>query len=268
MKFIDFFAEHIKPYTIKGKRMLNPADTEIVSNGVSCIREYDVNMWFYSKGNTTIAIDSGYKNHPSINIEFKKINLDPSKISAVFFTHADIDHSGGMDKNSTIIFPNGRIYLGENEEIHLLNTIPRFGVGPIKINNSIEFNEGYQLLKDGETVKIGDIDIVAISTPGHTNGHMSYIVDNKILFTGDSIAINKTGGYCLFDFFNIDSQMNIKSLRKLKDIVKDKPIEMICTGHSGYCDDVEHAFKHIDEIAQASRKHPFDTDAPFDVFKP
>ena len=39
---------------------------------------------------------------------------------------------------------------------------------------------------------IGEHEIVAIETPGHTPGCMSYLVDNKV-FTGDSLLIRSTG---------------------------------------------------------------------------
>lgn len=40
-------------------------------------------------------------------------------------------------------------------------------------------------LKDGETWKFGNIDVIGYNTPGHTRGHISYYIpDVKSCFTG------------------------------------------------------------------------------------
>lgn len=40
----------------------NPAEIGKYECGVSCIRQNDVNFWFYTKNDTTIAIDAGHLN--------------------------------------------------------------------------------------------------------------------------------------------------------------------------------------------------------------
>ena len=48
------------------------------------------------------------------------------------------------------------------------------------------------MVGEGHILPIGEHEIVAIETPGHTTGCMSYLVDNKV-FTGDSLLIRSTG---------------------------------------------------------------------------
>ena len=48
------------------------------------------------------------------------------------------------------------------------------------------------MVGEGHILPIGKHEIVAIETPGHTPGCMSYFVDNKV-FTGDSLLIRSTG---------------------------------------------------------------------------
>jgi len=48
------------------------------------------------------------------------------------------------------------------------------------------------LIKDGENLKFGDYSLKAMSTPGHTDGCMSYVVDDKV-FTGDALLIRSCG---------------------------------------------------------------------------
>ncbi|MDH5182647.1 MAG: MBL fold metallo-hydrolase [Gammaproteobacteria bacterium] len=48
------------------------------------------------------------------------------------------------------------------------------------------------LINDGDVLKVGDIEIKALYTPGHTNTCTSYQVDD-MLFTGDALLIGGCG---------------------------------------------------------------------------
>ncbi len=75
---------NVKPNKIKGTHKLNPVATANINHGVSCMRQYDVNVWFYTKGETTIAIDAGYRDYPKLNEKFDKLGINPNDVSAVF----------------------------------------------------------------------------------------------------------------------------------------------------------------------------------------
>ena len=47
-------------------------------------------------------------------------------------------------------------------------------------------------VKDGEFIKLDDLQIRAMYTPGHTSDSFSYLMDNY-LFSGDTLLINGTG---------------------------------------------------------------------------
>lgn len=44
-------------------------------------------------------------------------------------------------------------------------------------------------LQDGEVLKLGELEIMAIATPGHTDSHLAYLVNNTHLLTGDALLI-------------------------------------------------------------------------------
>ena len=61
-------------------------------------------------------------------------------------------------------------------------------------------------IKDGDIIDVGKVKIKALYTPGHTNGSVSFLVDdfmkndtndnnknNKLLFTGDTLFVNGIG---------------------------------------------------------------------------
>ena len=267
MSLIDYFAIHVVPRMYRGKGALHPCETQQLTDAVSCVREYDVNIFFIRKGETLIAIDAGYKNHPGLLPGCRKIGIDPAKVQALFLTHADPDHAGGLDVRQENHFSSAKVCLGEIEENYLTNTYHRKKIGPFGLKNSVTIGQGYRLLADGETVQIGGIRVQALLVPGHTLGHLCYLIDGEMLFTGDSIALNRDGGWCFFDIFNFDSRMNKASLARLKERVNLQTIRYVFTSHNGFTDDAASAFRHIDTIPDLKKKgFVFDPDAPYDCF--
>lgn len=47
------------------------------------------------------------------------------------------------------------------------------------------------LLRDGEILKVGNMEVKALSTPGHTDGCTSFLIGD-MLFSGDVLFIRKT----------------------------------------------------------------------------
>ncbi len=264
MNLITMFQEMIKPIKLKGIGIVNPLATSIYDNNLKIIRQLDVNFFIYTKNNTSIAIDAGYQENSNLDKQLKDINANNKKIKAVFITHADIDHAGGLISENKFA-PKADIYLHEKEEKMILGEERRFTVGPLKLKNPVKYKGIYKLFKDREIIYVDDIKIEIYHTPGHTNGHTVFLVDDKYLFTGDSIATNENGGYSFFDFYNMNTQKNIKSLVKLKELLNNKNNLIVCTSHNGIYPYKE-AFSHITEIAKGTKKEPFDKMAPYDIF--
>ena len=267
MSLIDYFATRIVPKMYRGKGALHPAETGFLTENVSCVREYDVNIFFVRKGDAVIAIDAGYKNFAGLPSECAKIGIDPNKVEALFLTHADPDHAGGLDVNCTNNFGGAQVYLGQIEENYLTNAYHRKQIGPFGLKNSVSIADGYRLLEDGEVVKVAGFTIQALLVPGHTLGHIAYLIDGELLFTGDALALNKDGGWCFFDIFNYDSAMNIRSLAALERRLDLDKIRYVFTAHNGYTDDAAAAFAHADTVPDWNRKgFVFDETAPYDCF--
>ncbi|QYO68431.1 MBL fold metallo-hydrolase [Leptolyngbya sp. 7M] len=48
-------------------------------------------------------------------------------------------------------------------------------------------------IQDGEILRLGDIQIQAIATPGHTDSHFAYLINDDRVLTGDSLLIRSCG---------------------------------------------------------------------------
>jgi glyoxylase-like metal-dependent hydrolase (beta-lactamase superfamily II) len=54
------------------------------------------------------------------------------------------------------------------------------------LDRGVDYDVAYETLDDGESLTVGDTDIEAVYTPGHTTGMTSYRVE-EFLFTGDGL---------------------------------------------------------------------------------
>jgi sulfur dioxygenase len=50
-----------------------------------------------------------------------------------------------------------------------------------------------RFVTDGEVLRVGEIKIQAIATPGHTDSHMAYLVNGTQVLTGDALLIRGCG---------------------------------------------------------------------------
>lgn len=265
MSVITFFQEKIKPFKLRGTGIINTVSTSKVDENLYAIRQDDVNFWVYQKNDVTIAIDAGYKDDITLFSSLENLKLSNESIKAVFITHADIDHVGGIISKRKFA-PNAEILLHKDEENMIIGKEKRFCVAGIKLKNPVHYTGEYTLLEDNQIITVGEIEIKCYHVPGHTRGHSAFLVDNKYLFTGDSLAVNETGGYCFFDFYNMDTKQNISSLKKLKCLVENNHNIIVCTSHNGI-HDIKKSFSNINQVAKGTKHKPFDNTAPYDTFK-
>lgn len=138
MKLLYFFDDKIKPITMRGKYYCKLEDTKVLWAGISSIREYDVNLWLYTKNGKTIAFDSGHINYENVKQEFEKIGINPENIRHLFLTHLDTDHAGGIDKSGNNIFRNAHVYMGVDEEKYMSKEIRRKAI----FHNCVNIEDG------------------------------------------------------------------------------------------------------------------------------
>ena len=266
-KFASIFQKVLMSFSYRGKEIFKPLNTGQIDERVSAVREWVANVFFYTKNGKTIMIDAGY-NYERLAEKMKWLELEPASIQHILLTHLDTDHVGAVERDSAGLFRNAKLYLGETENKYLNGEARRrvlFGHYKLPM---VKTDNEKRLLKDGEVFYIDDIKVEAILVPGHTFGHLVYLIDDAYLFTGDTIWFGPDGGYSFLNSLAEDNELAKSSLVKLEKIIKERGISpKIISGHTGWTDDLDFAFRHKDQICNSLKKQkPHDPMAPYDAY--
>ena len=137
------------------------------------------------KTNEGFIVDPGGYN----KVLTKEVRDNDVNIKYIILTHGHSDHICGVNEHKAE-FPDAKIVAYKDEEAMLenpnLNKSPGFGV-PYSTKADI-------LVSDGDELKVGDVTLKFIHTPGHTEGGMCiYVKEAKALFSGDTLFRQSIG---------------------------------------------------------------------------
>jgi glyoxylase-like metal-dependent hydrolase (beta-lactamase superfamily II) len=252
----------------RGKEIFKPLNTGRIDEHVSCIREWIANIFFYTKNGTSIMIDAGY-NYDRLREKMRWLDIDPKEINHVLITHQDTDHVGALERDSEGLLRHAMLYIGEIENRYLTGEAIRRVMGGLYPLPQVYIDNERKLLHDNEVFYIADIKVEAFLVPGHTLGHMVYLIDDKYLFTGDTIWFGADGGYSFINVLAVDNNLAKRSLATLEEKLRSKGLQpLVITGHTGWTDDLNWAFAHRDEVCNSLRRKPkvHDPEAPYDGY--
>ena len=161
----------------------------------------DCNVTFLRRGDRLAIFDvgSGPNFMPSAGKLLENLGesgIDPSEVTDVIFTHAHPDHIWGLvDDFDELVFPDAAYHMGSAEwdfwrAPGTLDAMPEerktFVVGA---QNRMAFIEDrIELFEPGAEILPG---VEAVGTPGHTPGHMSFMIHGgaePVFITGDAIT--------------------------------------------------------------------------------
>ena len=137
------------------------------------------------KTNEGFIVDPGGYN----KVLTKEVRDNDVNIKYIILTHGHSDHICGVNEHKAE-FPDAKIVAYKDEEAMLenpnLNQSPGFGV-PYSTKADI-------LVSDGDELKVGDVTLKFIHTPGHTEGGMCiYVKEARALFSGDTLFRQSIG---------------------------------------------------------------------------
>ena len=125
-------------------------------------------------GNGLIMLDSGYQHSLYIVLHnMYKLGLDPANIKYILHTHGHIDHMGASPALVNLF--GCKTFLGKPDKDYVNGVLPlswakELGLELIPMEADV-------LLEDGDKITLGNTEIEAIASPGHTPGAMTYVFD-------------------------------------------------------------------------------------------
>ena len=123
------------------------------------------------------------------------------------------------------------------------------------------------LLRDGEVLDIDGIKIECFLVPGHTWGHMVYLIDDNYLFTGDTIWFGADGGYSFISALAEDNKLAVRSLAALEEKLRARGLNPVfLTGHTGWTYNFAFAFAYKEQLCSPFGKRVHDPNAPYDAY--
>ena len=213
---------------------MNITETKEVVHNVFAIKDTFVNMFLVRDSDKYVAVDAG-ADVKVIRDELAKLNIDSSKVIAVFLTHCDGDHTASIS-----LFKNAKVYLSRQEEQMINGKTAKM----MFFHNKLTTNN-YILLDDQQKLTVGKVSIQGIATPGHTPGSMSYVINDKYLFVGDAFGLKDGRIDKPNKFFSMDMKTAIQSFVKIANLPK---AEYVFTAHTGYSSDYKNALKNWENI--------------------
>jgi glyoxylase-like metal-dependent hydrolase (beta-lactamase superfamily II) len=174
------------------------------------------NVYLIYEQDEWILIDIGYEDTVEEIIELiRQLDFPLSQCKTLIATHADVDHIQGLAKAKQLLRTTvsaHRLAAASLETGDRLKTFAEIGaqdihmeMPPVKVEN---------LIDDGDTIKIGSLELEVWLTPGHTDSQLSFRLGD-LLFSGDNIY--RDGCVGVIDAHHgSDLSAFIKSLRRIR----------------------------------------------------
>jgi glyoxylase-like metal-dependent hydrolase (beta-lactamase superfamily II) len=211
-----------------------------VANAFGLSDDPDCHVYLVDGGDELALIDCGMaagKSLERILGHVRAQSLDPARIGQIIVTHYHMDHAGGAARfrerlGAAVVAPAGAAQALRTGDEHAVALDMAKAAGFYAADYRFEPVEVARDVREGDTIAIGALQMEVIETPGHCDGHASYLLrgrDRTYLFAGD--AVFSGGRVVLQNIHDCSIQKSAESIAKLARLEFDA----LLPGHAAIC---------------------------------
>ena len=152
----------------------------------------------------------------SCSLDELKSELNGKKLDAILLTHAHWDHYSNLQKISD--FHGCSVYL-TREALEKIKSPARAFATDRKPKIDCE-KVDFKIIRDGDVLEFGKLELKVVSTPGHTNCSVCYFLEKEnqnLLFSGDTVFEQDLGRTDLPTGNEKELLQSIEKILKLND---------------------------------------------------
>lgn len=182
-------------------------------------------VWLFKKPDRVVLIDTGPPGYISLLQQgLAELQLRPNDVTDVVLTHAHWDHISNI-----AMFPDATKWIGDTEL--------EWAAGLTADTPFMSAPHVQELLRCNNVAKVQAEQeplpgIMSIATPGHTPGHLSYLVqidDGYTIFAGDAVK-NLHELASLQADLTMDAKASQRSMTRIRNLMRDHEATLI-PGH-------------------------------------
>lgn len=209
-------------------------------------------------GGTFALVESG----PGSTLEtllagVREAGFEPERLTAVLVTHIHLDHAGAAGTLARRF--DAEVYVHENGAGHLLEPERLLGSAARIYGDQMEelwgLMEGtpqglLRPVRDGEPLEVAGHRLEVLYTPGHASHHVSYLLDKRLMFTGDAAGVRLPGSKVVRPALpppEVDLELWSRSIQAMRQA---HPKALLLT-HFGRVDDPEAHFEELEDWHRA-----------------
>jgi len=222
------------------------------ANGFFISHARDCTVYAVDAGGPIVLVDAGVGGAGTDLIweNLRRDGLDPKAVTHLLLTHKHADHSGGaqdwhyrVGAQVMATAHTAEALVNGDEEMISMGAAKRAGL--YDMDYTFRACPVERVLGEGDAVKVGDVTITTLDTPGHCAGHCAFTLEQAgslHLFGGDNVFAG--GKILLQNIPDCDLQDHLRTVRRLAAL----PVEVFLPGHTMPC--LREGYRHL-KLAEA-----------------